>query len=89
MMQEVPNQYEIKQSPDNENRTLEQLKPWEKNVDKKDEYALRHIEGTRNFFENNKDVANQFKRNRDKLFTSEYSTNDADSRFAERLSRLE
>lgn len=54
-----------------------------------DKDTLRHIEGMREFFKNNEGVANQLKRNRDKLFTSEYSTNDADSRFAERLSRLE
>lgn len=54
-----------------------------------DKDTLRHIEGMRNFFENNKDVANQFKRNRDKLFTSEYSTNDADLRFKERLEHVE
>lgn len=77
----------LEQTSKNVNNTLEQKKnPWKESVDKKD---LRSIEGMRNFFESNKDVANQLKRNRDKLFTSEYSTNDADLRFAERLSRLE
>lgn len=33
----------LEQSPKNEGNTLEQLKPWEKNVDKKDEDILRRV----------------------------------------------
>lgn len=33
----------LEQSPKNEGNTLEQLKPWEKKVDKKDEDILRRV----------------------------------------------
>ncbi len=54
-----------------------------------DKDTLSSIENTRKFFENNKKVADEFNQYRKQLFTSEYSTNDADLRFAERVSRLE
>ena len=49
MMQEVPNQYEIKQSPDNENRTLERKNnPWEEKVDKEDEKRIGFLSSVLN-----------------------------------------
>ena len=54
-----------------------------------DKDTRERIDSMREFFKNNKEVADKFNQYRKKLFTSEYSTNDADLRFAERVSRLE
>ena len=49
MMQEAPNQYDvIEGTPNNADNTLEQLKPWEKKVDKKDEEEVRFLSGVLN-----------------------------------------
>ena len=53
-----------------------------------DKDTRERIDSMREFFKNNKEVADKFNQYRKKLFTSEYSTNDADLRFAERVSRL-
>jgi hypothetical protein len=50
-----------------------------------DKDTLRHIEGMREFFKNNKEVAGKLDQYRKQLFISEYSTNDADLRFADKL----
>lgn len=54
-----------------------------------DKDTFRYIEGMREFFKNNKEVAGKLDQDRKQLFTSEYSPNDANLRFAERVSRLE
>jgi hypothetical protein len=54
-----------------------------------DKDTLRHIEGMREFFKNNKEVAGKLDQYRKQFFTSEYSTNDADLGFAERLKHVE
>ena len=54
-----------------------------------DKDTRERIDSMREFFKNNKEVSDKFNQYRKKLFTSEYSTNDADLRFAERVSRLE
>ena len=48
-MLDVQTHYEeLKPTPDNVDNTLEQLKPWEKKVDKKDEEEVRFLSGVLN-----------------------------------------
>lgn len=49
MIQEAPNQYDvIEGAPNNADNTLEQLKPWEERVDKKDEERVGFLSSVLN-----------------------------------------